>query len=102
MGMKFYTGKMFPKEYLNSMLIAQKGSWNRDPKHGYNLIRVTVDAKGVTTKHAFINGFLENERGDPPMWGRPADVLQLKDGSILFSDDYNGVVYRLSYAKKAS
>ncbi len=98
-GMKFYTGTMFPSEYRNSMLIAQKGSWNRDIKQGYNVIRVTLDASGNATKHAFIDGFLENDRADPPMWGRPTDVLQMKDGSILFSDDYNGVIYRVSYAR---
>ncbi len=98
-GMKFYTGTMFPKEYQNSMLIAQKGSWNRDIKQGYNVIRVTLDASGNPTKHAFVDGFLENDRADPPMWGRPTDILQLKDGSILFSDDYNGVIYRVSYAR---
>jgi glucose/arabinose dehydrogenase len=97
--MKFYTGKMFPAEYRNSMLIAQKGSWNRHPKQGYNVIRVSLDAKGKATKHAFIDGFLENELGDPPMWGRPTDLLQLKDGSVLFSDDYNGVVYHITYSK---
>ena len=102
LGLKFYTGNMFPKEYKNSMLIAQHGSWNRDPKQGYNLIRVTVDAKGNATKHAFIDGFLENDKGDPPMWGRPVDVLQMKDGSILFSDDYNGIIYRVSYSKKSA
>ena len=100
LGMKFYTGSMFPAEYKNSMLIAQHGSWNRDPKIGYNVIRVNVDAAGKATKHPFIDGFLENDRADPPMWGRPVDVLQMKDGSILFSDDYNGIIYRVSYAKK--
>ncbi len=99
-GMKFYTGNMFPKEYKNSMIIAQKGSWNRDPKQGYNVIRVSLDAKGKATSHRFVEGFLENERGDPPMWGRPTDILQMKDGSILFSDDYNGLIYRVSYSKK--
>ena len=98
-GMKFYTGTMFPAEYRNSMLIAQKGSWNRETKQGYNVIRVSLDAQGKASKHAFIDGFLENERGDPPMWGRPTDILQLKDGSVLFSDDYNGVVYRISYRR---
>ena len=102
LGLKFYTGNMFPKEYKNSMLIAQHGSWNRDPKQGYNLIRVTVDAKGKVTKHPFVDGFLENDKGDPPMWGRPVDVLQMKDGSILFSDDFNGIIYRVSYSKKSA
>jgi glucose/arabinose dehydrogenase len=99
MGMKFYTGTMFPPEYTNSMLIAHKGSWNRETKQGYNVVRVSVDANGVATKHAFLDGFLEDERGDPPMWGRPTDVLQMRDGSVLISDDYNGVVYRISYRK---
>ncbi len=99
LGLKFYTGNMFPAEYKNSMLIAQHGSWNRDPKQGYNLIRVSLDADGKATKHAFIDGFLENEKADPPMWGRPVDILQMKDGSILFSDDFNGIIYRVSYSK---
>ena len=100
LGAKFYTGTMFPKEYRNSLLIAQHGSWNRDPKQGYNVIRVTIDAKGRPTMHEFVEGFLENDKGDPPMWGRPVDVMQMKDGSILFTDDYNGIIYRVSYAKK--
>jgi glucose/arabinose dehydrogenase len=102
LGMKFYTGRMFPKSYRNTMLIAQHGSWNRDPKQGYNVIQVSVDAKGRVTKTPFVEGFLENDRADPPMWGRPVDVLQLKDGSILFSDDYNGIIYRVSYDKKGA
>ena len=100
LGAKFYTGNMFPKEYKNSLLIAQHGSWNRDPKHGYNVIRVSIDGKGKPTLHPFVDGFLENDKGDPPMWGRPVDVLQMKDGAILFTDDYNGIIYRVSYAKK--
>ena len=100
MGLKFYTGSMFPREYANTMLIAQHGSWNRDPKQGYNVISVSVDGNGKVTKKPFVEGFLENASGDPPMWGRPVDVLQLKDGSVLFSDDFNGILYRVSYAKR--
>ena len=100
LGLRFYTGSMFPAAYKNTMLIAQHGSWNRDPKHGYNVIQVSVDAKGVAKSAPFLEGFLENEKGDPPMWGRPVDVLQLKDGSVLVSDDFNGIIYRVSYAKK--
>ena len=99
LGLKFYTGSMFPAEYKNSMLIAQHGSWNRDPKIGYNVIRVNIDGNGKAVTSPFVDGFLQNDRADPPMWGRPVDVLQLKDGSILFSDDYNGIIYRVSYAK---
>ena len=99
LGLKFYTGSMFPKSYLNTMLIAQHGSWNRDPKQGYNVIQVTLDAQGRVSKQPFVEGFLENDRGDPPMWGRPVDVLQLRDGSVLFSDDFNGILYRVSYGR---
>ncbi len=100
LGMRFYTGKMFPAEYQNSMLIAQHGSWNRTVKHGYNVIRVTVDDKGKVLKSTpFLEGFLEDPKATPPTWGRPVDVLQLKDGSILVSDDFNGIIYRVSYKK---
>jgi len=100
LGMRFYTGKMFPAEYQNSMIIARHGSWNRTTKQGYDLVRVTVDANGNTKMELFLTGFLQDEKADPPMWGRPVDVLQMKDGSLLFSDDYNGILYRVSYAKK--
>ncbi len=99
LGLRFYTGNMFPAEYKNTMFIAMHGSWNRDPKQGYNVVHVAVAADGTVTKKPFVEGFLENDKGDPPMWGRPVDVLQLKDGSILFSDDYNGIIYRVSYAR---
>jgi glucose/arabinose dehydrogenase len=100
LGMRFYTGKMFPAEYRNNIFIAMHGSWNRSTKQGYNITRVTLDANGKPTMQPFLTGFLQDEKADPPMWGRPVDVLQMKDGSILFSDDYNGILYRVSYAKK--
>ena len=100
LGMRFYTGNMFPAEYKNSAFIAQHGSWNRGVKHGYNVIRVVIDGKGKVVKsEPFLEGFLVDDRADPPMWGRPVDVQQLKDGSMLVSDDYNGIVYRISYSK---
>jgi glucose/arabinose dehydrogenase len=101
LGLRFYTGDMFPREYKNTLLIAQHGSWNREQKQGYNIMHVSVAADGKVTKKPFVEGFLENDRADPPMWGRPVDVLQLKDGSVLFSDDYNGIIYRVSYSKKS-
>lgn len=100
LGMRFYTGKMFPAEYQNSMFIAQHGSWNRSVKHGYNVIRVVVDDKGKVLKSTpFLEGFLEDPNATPPTWGRPVDVLQMKDGSLLVSDDFNGIIYRISYKK---
>jgi len=99
LGMKFYTGKMFPAEYRDNIFVALHGSWNRTSKQGYNVMRVAVDNKGGAKMVPFMEGFLENPNADPPMWGRPVDVLQLRDGSLLVSDDYNGVIYRVSYAK---
>ena len=100
-GMRFYNGKMFPAEYRNNIFIAMRGSWNRTVKQGYNVMRVVLDENGKVTKYEpFLTGFLVNDRADPPMWGRPNDVLVMRDGSLLVSDDQNGIIYRVSYAKK--
>jgi glucose/arabinose dehydrogenase len=99
LGMRFYTGKMFPAEYRDNMFIAMHGSWNRSNKQGYNVMRVVLDGKGGAKMTPFLEGFLTDAKADPPMWGRPVDVLQMRDGSILVSDDYNGVIYRVSHGK---
>jgi glucose/arabinose dehydrogenase len=101
LGMRFYTGKMFPAEYRDNIFIARHGSWNRTAKQGYDIYRVALGKNGKVLKSGvFLTGFLTDEKADPPMWGRPVDVQQLKDGSLLFSDDYNGILYRISYGKK--
>jgi len=100
LGMRFYTGKMFPAAYKNSIFIAMHGSWNRTTKQGYNVTRVTLGAKGKAKSEPFLTGFLTDEKADPPMWGRPVDVQVMKDGALLVSDDYNGILYRVSYKKK--
>ena len=99
LGMKFYTGKMFPAKYRKHILIAMHGSWNRADKQGYNVMRVIQDGKGAPKLVPFLEGFLEDPKADPPMWGRPVDLLVLRDGSLLVSDDYNGVIYRVSYGR---
>lgn len=96
LGMRFYTGSMFPADYRNNIFIAQHGSWNREVKQGYNVVRVSFDAAGKPHKETFLEGFMTDAKADPPMWGRPVDVLVLGDGSLLVSDDYNGVIYRVS------
>ena len=96
-GMRFYTGTMFPAEYRNNIFIAMHGSWNRSTKQGYSVVRAAVDANGKVELTPFLEGFLTDAKADPPMWGRPNDVLVMKDGALLVSDDYNGVVYRVSY-----
>jgi glucose/arabinose dehydrogenase len=99
LGLRFYTGSMFPAEYKNNIFLAQHGSWNRTTKQGYNVIRVVVDGKGKAKSEPFLEGFLTDEKADPPMWGRPVDLLVMKDGALLVSDDYNGIIYRISYKK---
>jgi glucose/arabinose dehydrogenase len=99
LGMRFYTGKMFPAEYQGNIFMAQHGSWNRTNKQGYRVMRVVVNGTKVAKIEPFLTGFLTDEKADPPMWGRPVDVLVYKDGSLLVSDDYNGIVYRVSYGK---
>jgi glucose/arabinose dehydrogenase len=100
LGLAFYTGRMFPAEYRNNLFVAQHGSWNRTTKHGYDVIRVVVDGAGKVLKsEPFLEGFLENPNADPPMWGRPVAVMVMPDGALMVSDDYNGILYRVSYKK---
>ena len=99
LGMRFYTGKMFPAEYQNNIFIAQHGSWNRTNKQGYNVIRAVVGTDGKVKTSPFLEGFLQDPKATPPTWGRPVDVLVMRDGALLVSDDYNGIIYRISYQK---
>jgi glucose/arabinose dehydrogenase len=99
LGMRFYTGTMFPAEYRNNIFIALHGSWDRTTKQGYNVVRATIDGSGRVELKPFLEGFLQDPKADPPMWGRPVDVLVMKDGALLVSDDYNGIVYRVSYGR---
>jgi glucose/arabinose dehydrogenase len=99
-GMRFYSGKMFPAEYQGNIFIAMRGSWNRTVKQGYNVMRVVLDDAGKVAKYEpFLTGFLLDEKADPPMWGRPNDVMVMRDGSLLVSDDQNGILFRISTAK---
>ena len=96
LGMKFYTGNMFPKAYKNAILIARHGSWNRSKKVGGDVVLVKLNKDGtMKSMEPFITGFLENNS----YIGRPVDVMQMKDGSLLVSDDWNGAVYRVTYGK---
>ena len=97
LGMKFYTGDQFPADYKNNILIAEHGSWNRHIYQGGRIVRVSVDPDGKNAKHeVFADGFIT---GPQDYIGRPDDILQAKDGSILVADDWAGAVYRISYAK---
>ena len=96
LGMCFYTGDMFPPEYKNQIFVALHGSWNRSTKIGYEVVKITVeDNTNVVSSESFVSGF-ENS-GE--VYGRPVDVLELKDASLLISDDYAGLIYRVTYQK---
>jgi glucose/arabinose dehydrogenase len=96
LGMRFYTGNMFPKSYKNAIIVARHGSWNRSKKFGGDVVVVKLNKDGtVKSTEPFITGFLENNS----YVGRPVDVMQMKDGSLLVSDDWNGAVYRVTYGK---
>ena len=100
MGVMFYTGSMFPKEYQNTMFIARKGSWNRTVKFGFDVVNVRASADGKSAKvKPFMTGFLENAK-EGKFWGRPAYLMQMPDGSVLVSDEQLGAIYRISYKKK--
>ena len=98
--LKFYTGEMFPKEYRNSILVSEHGSWNRTKKQGYRIMKLTERDGKITSYEPFITGWLNESKNDA--WGRPVDILQLPDGSLLLSDDYAGVIYRVSYSRKTT
>ncbi len=93
LGMKFYTGNMFPEEYKHGIFFAEHGSWNRTEKIGYRVMLSRQQENGEYSYEVFADGWLE---GDNVM-GRPVDLLPLPDGSLLLSDDYAGVIYRISY-----
>ncbi len=94
LGMRFYTGSMFPAEYRNQIFIAEHGSWNRSKKNGYRISVVKVEGGKAISYQPFAQGWLQGESA----WGRPVDLEILPDGSLAVSDDTAGVIYRISYA----
>jgi glucose/arabinose dehydrogenase len=96
--MMFYGGGQFPDEYKGSVFAAEHGSWNRSKLTGYKIIRALVN-NGVPSGEYedFVTGFVIN---DTQVWGRPVGIAQANDGSLLFSDDGNGTIWRVSYPRK--
>lgn len=98
LGIKFYTGNQFPAKFKNNIFIAKHGSWNRSKKIGYQLTNVVLDAnQKVVNEEVFAEGWLNDATQD--VWGRPVDVLQLPDGSLLVSDDMANCIYKITYKK---
>lgn len=104
-GMRFYTGTMFPAEYRNQIFVAEHGSWNRSKPLGYRVMVAKVEGNTITSYTPFAEGWLRgirSSRGSTTLgdaWGRPADVLVMPDGALLVSDDEAGVIYRISYRR---
>ena len=95
LGLKFYTGEMFPEEYHNQIFIAEHGSWNRSEKIGYRVVVVKLRNGMPVSYEPFAHGWLQGDK----VSGRPVDLLVMEDGSMLVSDDQAGVIYRISYGK---
>jgi glucose/arabinose dehydrogenase len=95
LGMRFYSGDMFPAEFKNQIFIAEHGSWNRNSKLGYRVMLVKVNGNNAVSYEPFAEGWLQGDS----VSGRPVDVLVMPDGSMLVSDDYAGVIYRITYQK---
>lgn len=93
LGMRFYTGDMFPKQYHNQIFIAEHGSWNRSSKIGYRVTLVRLENNRPVSYEVFAEGWLQGESA----WGRPVDVQVMPDGALLVSDDKAGAIYRISY-----
>lgn len=93
LGMKFYTGTMFPAHYHDQIFIAEHGSWNRSEPIGYRIILAVFERNRPIHQEVFAEGWLQQSKA----WGRPVDLLILQDGSLLVSDDRAGAVYRVTY-----
>ena len=96
LGMRFYTGRMFPPKYHDAIFVARHGPWNRTRKYAADVVAVFLNKDGtVKGVEPFLTGLVDNNS----YLGRPVDVLVLKDGSLLVSDDHAGAIYRISYGK---
>lgn len=95
LAMTFYTASQFPEEYRNDAFVTMRGSWNRNPPSGYKVVRVRYENGKPVEFEDFITGFLNEEQ--LTQFGRPVGLAIAPDGSLLFTDDTNGVIYRVSY-----
>ncbi len=98
LGLQFYDGATFPERYRNGAFVAFRGSWNRNQGTGYKIVFVPFDANNQPVGHYedFVTGFLIDPTG-PTTWGRPVGLLTLPDGSLLFTEEANGRIYRVQY-----
>lgn len=100
LGITFYNGQQFPASFQGSAFVGFHGSWNRQPKTGYKVVRVQVENGRPTRYEDFITGWLDNASQNE--WGRPVDVIAAPDGSLFVTDDSANAIYRVTYNKTAS
>jgi glucose/arabinose dehydrogenase len=95
LGLAFYRGEEFPKRFRNTVFWAEHGSWNRSQKSGYRVMmgKLDDDHERIISNEPFVEGWLEDQNN----WGRPVDILNMPDGSILISDDMANAIYRIAY-----
>lgn len=93
LGIEFYTKKQFPRRYFKQLFVAEHGSWNRTKKSGYRVMLASINQGNVVSYEPFITGFMKDEK----VFGRPVAFAQMADGSLLISDDFANVIYRVSY-----
>ncbi|MES2906200.1 MAG: PQQ-dependent sugar dehydrogenase, partial [Pseudomonadota bacterium] len=99
MQMAFPKGTMFPERYRNGIFVAMRGSWNSSVAHGYKIAFVPFkDGKPTGGYEDFITGFVM-DAAKPAVWGRPVGAIFLEDGSLVFTDEENGRLYRVTYAQ---
>ena len=98
LGLQFYDGQSFPERYRNGAFVAFRGSWNRNQGTGYKIVFLPFDANNrpAGSYEDFVTGFLVDPAG-PTTWGRPVGLLTLPDGSLLFTEEANGRIYRVQY-----
>jgi len=94
LGLRFYRGKHFPVDYKNQLFVAEHGSWNRSEPQGYRVVLIKFNQGKPVSEQVFISGWLTR---DGKVLGRPVDILEMQDGSLLISDDKLGVIYRVEY-----
>ena len=94
----FYRGNLFPSQYLHRLFVVEHGSWNREIPLGYRVMLIELSADGRPVNYrVFAEGWLQGKEA----WGRPVDLLELPDGSLLLSDDKANVIYRITYEEPA-
>jgi glucose/arabinose dehydrogenase len=100
LGITFYEGNQFPADYKGDAFVAMHGSWNRDHRTGYKIVRLPFeDGKPTGEYQDFMTGFVLD---DQSVWGRPVDITEAKDGSLLVSDDGSGTIWRVVSEKRAA